>query len=230
MSSQLIYEAITNISDHYIEEADPEAGNGWRTQIRRIRPILNMAAVLLVVVGISAVAIDLGLFGRAKSEAPAADAAVAEYSLQMEAAYDAPAADAPAADAPAESEEAVLFRSELTEEAAPVPEPSLECESDVAEDNDLAESTEMDTLDTPAAGFDISLLIEEGYPEEVSMNGDTYYLQAVLLTELPEGCSTADLSALEVESELPSDLNAMVSEALDCLYLSYGDSWIVYQK
>jgi len=68
MSSQLIYEAITNISDHYIEEADPEAGNGWRTQIRRIRPILNMAAVLLVVVGISAVAIDLGLFGRAKSE------------------------------------------------------------------------------------------------------------------------------------------------------------------
>ena len=109
MNREVLYEAITNIDNRFIEEADPEAGSGYMPRIRRLRPVLNTAAVLLVVFGLTTAAVRSGLLSGAKSEAPAAaDAPAAEtpmaaqFSLKTETAYDVAVPES------IEAEEAVL--------------------------------------------------------------------------------------------------------------------------
>ena len=228
MNSQILYDAITNISDQYIEEADPQAGSGRMAQLRRIRPYLNMAAVLLVVIGISAAAIDMGLLGRAESEAPAADAAIAEYSLQTKAAFDASADDAAV-----ETEAAVLFRAEASEDSMPVPEPEAieEAETDsLVPENEMMETVQMDTPAAAAGDAGISFYLDLGYPETVAWNENVYTLQSAVTDEIPEETEEADTSEFEDLKQLFSNLEIMISLNGDVIYLSFEDGWLVYEK
>lgn len=232
MNSQMLYEAITEISDHYIEEADPDKGSGFMPRIRQLRPVLNMAAALLVVIGISAVAVDMGLFGKAEMDAPAADAAVAQFGLQSEAAYDAPEGykraedDSETVTEEAETEQVQIM---MDAPAALAPESAEDCAAEEAprEEPEIADSLEKFTQNDA---------IELGCPETVVYNGFEYRLQAQIFAELPEDCvETGELSDAEdavfrTDSESAVGWMIYAAENGEALYLSFENGYILYLK
>ena len=242
MNREVLYEAITNISDRFIEEADPDAGSGYLPRIRRLRPVLNTAAVLLVVIGLTAVALRSGLLSGARSEAPAADAAVAEapmvaqYSLTMESAYDEAMPETEEAEYTAETAEDAP--SALYTEAEPNPEPAAG-EAPAAESDEMADGKETESLTDQLirAGIqadDAELLAS--YPSEIRWNGVSYQLTDELLSELPSLAVSSGVLENTEDAEFfaPSEallgMQVFVSAESDALYISFGEYWAVYEK
>ena len=236
MNREVLYEAMTNISDRFIEEADPEAGSGYMPRIRRLRPILNTAAVLIVVLGLTTAAVRSGLLSGAKAEAPAAEAPaeaapmIAQYSLTMESAYDEamPEAEESEVDTPAE----------MFAESAPVPEPAAgeSPAGQFAEEADGIETEEM--LDRLIRGGisedDAETLVS--YPLEILWNGVPYQLREELLSELPEFAVSSGVientgdAVFFAPAEKVLGMQVFVSADGDFLYLSLGDLWVAYAK
>ena len=235
MNREVLYEAITNIDNRFIEEADPEAGSGYMPRIRRLRPVLNTAAVLLVVFGLTTVAVRSGLLSGAKSEAPAAaDAPAAEtpmaaqFALKTETAYDVAVPES------IEAEEAVL--EDAMEE--PVPEPAageapageFHAEADMRGSDDMTDRLTLEGINADAG----ELL--KSYPTEIIWKNASYTLCEELLSELPEYAVSSGVventegSVFFAASDTVLGMQVFVSADSECLYISVGDFWAVYSK
>ena len=232
MNREVLYEAITNINDRFIEEADPEAGSGYMPRIRRLRPILNTAAVLLVVFGLTTVALRSGLLSGAKSEAPAAEAPmVAQFALTTESAYDAA------------GEETVMAAAESAPmEAAPRYEEAVEAEAEPAAGETpaeiVADATDSDHFpaDNVREEFADHPVILEAYPDRITWNGAEYLLCEELISELPELAVSSGLlentedALFYAASEVVLGMQIFASPEGDFLYLAFGELWAVYAK
>ena len=217
MNSEMLYEAITEISDSYVTEADPELGSGFMPKLRRLRPILSMAAVFALVLGLGALALDRGLLGGlAKSEAPADTGA--EYSLARVTSAEQAACDGAVETTEADVELFTAMEEAAEEEAEPVvgDEDTEEVFDQKTElpAGELTEGGVNQGTDTPAEkpmpeppsdapvdslpdeevteGTD-DLIPEEGIagaeiPATVSWNGTVCVLNGALVSSIPADC------------------------------------------
>lgn len=242
MTTEVMYEAITNISDRYIEEADPEAGNGFMSRVRRIRPVLNMAAALLVVLGLTAAGMHLDLGSRA-DEAAAGGEPAPEAAMEMKtmALMDAPAAEEEAA--PAFVENDSMLRSdqpaaamELQPEAETAEEAAITVEETLRDDHSVqSDAIETPEMPEPPRGTADAALMQ-GYPECIVWNGTQFAVFGDLLEELPQNCISAGVmertegAVFYSDSEEVIGMQVLVSADEGALYLAFEDGWVLYLK
>jgi len=165
MNRETLYEAMTDIQEEYVVEADPESGSGFMPKVRKLRPVLRMVAVFAVVIGVAAIAIDSSFFKKMADNletyvSPAAESPAAMLERGVgEACYDV-------GDAPAEAEEATAVQ---TEETAAAEESTYDF-SEKQEDRAGEEATITDSQDEPSAKQEDDELPESA-PEAKPENG-----------------------------------------------------------
>lgn len=204
MNRETLYEAVTNINDGFIEEADPDKGSGFMPRIRRLRPVLSLAAVFAVVLGLTALAAHTGLFSMKSTEtAPAAESSMgfamraeentADFAVSF--AEEAPAA-APQMDR-ADEETKII---ESFEADTPASEDNYGVVNDVQITEQKTEHTDMTdeagTDNIPQEGLgeefqDVLGLLPDGYSVSVTQNGLVYTIVNQAVDVIPDGFTVA---------------------------------------